>query len=198
MNTSIRVRKTLLALSAASLVAVGSLGAAAQLPLPTASAAQTSTATASDSAMALKNLNEFYKPALKGMFPGNASEFVVGKTTRAEVIKRFGAPSVSRTSASGFDSYTADMGSPGYSMSYDSSGVLKEIRYFGTNVERQTNIGGITLSMLWKNWFKPTSSTAIKSGNAKQIKVVYKRGEYNLEFIFDTPTELSHINLVKA
>lgn len=196
MKSSVRVRKTLLALSAASVVAIGSLGAVTQLPLPSASAAQAP--TSSDSAMASQKLNEFYKPALNGSFPGNASEFVVGKTSRAEVIKRFGSPSVSRTSVTGFDSYTADMGNPGYSMSYDSAGILKEIRYFGTNVERQTNIGGMTISMLWKNWSKPTSSTTIKNGKAKQIKVVYKRGEYHLEFIFDTPTELSHINLVKA
>ncbi|OWA37814.1 hypothetical protein B9G55_07185 [Saccharibacillus sp. O16] len=198
MKSINRMRKTLLAVSAAGVVAVGSLGAAAQLPVPTASAAQSPAPTASDQKMALQHLNEFYKPALNGMFPGNASSFVVGKTTRAEVIKRFGAPSVSRTSATGFDSYTADMGNPGYSMSYDASGVLKEIRYFGTNVERQTNIGGMTASMLWMNWFKPTSSNTIKVGNTKQLKLVYKRGAYNLEFIFNTPTELSHINLVKG
>ncbi len=196
MTTITRARKTLLALSAASVVAIGSFGAATQVQLPSASAAQAP--TASDTAMAQEKLNSFYKPALKGEFPGNPAGFVVGKATRSEIIDKFGQPEVARTSVNGFDSYTANMGNPGYAMSYTTSGVLKEIRYFGTNVERQTNIGGITMAMVKKNWYAPTSTTTIKNGNTTQTKLTYKRGEYNLEFIFNNSLDLSHINLVKG
>ena len=36
------------------------------------------------------------------------------------------------------------MGHPGYAFGYDSNHIISEIRYFGTNVERQTNLGSIT------------------------------------------------------
>ncbi|QDH22991.1 YjgB family protein [Saccharibacillus brassicae] len=196
MNITTRARKTLIALSAASVVAIGSAGAAAQLPLPAASAEQAP--TASDSAMALQKLASFYKPALRGEFPGSASGFTVGKTTRSEVIDAFGSPDVTRTSVAGFDSYTANMGNPGYAMSYTASGVLKEIRYFGTNVERQTNIGGMTTAMVKKTWYAPASTATIKNGTSIQTKLTYKRGEYKIEFIFNNSLELSHINLLKG
>ncbi|MCQ4085272.1 YjgB family protein [Saccharibacillus sp. JS10] len=196
MKNLMPVRKTLLALSAASVVAIGSIGAATSLTLPSASAAQTP--TASDTAMAQKKLNTFYKPALKGEFPGNPAGFVVGKTTRTEVIEKFGSPDVTRSSVNGYDSYTADMGNPGYAMAYTPSGVLKEIRYFGTNVERQTNIGGMTIAMVKKNWYAPTSTSTIKNGNTTQTKLTYKRGNYKIEFIFNNSLDLSHINLLKG
>ncbi|NGZ77800.1 YjgB family protein [Saccharibacillus alkalitolerans] len=191
-----RMRKNILTLSVAGLVGFGSLGAAVPTLLPSASAAQTS--AASSSAMARETLMSFYKPALNGEFPGNADGFVVGETKRTEIIDKFGSPNVPRSSVSGFDNYTADMGNPGYAMSYDASGVLKEIRYFGTNVERQTNIGGITLSMVKKNWYTPISTTTIKSGGAAQTKLTYKRGKYKVEFVFNNSVELSHINLLKS
>ncbi|MEJ8307194.1 YjgB family protein [Saccharibacillus sacchari] len=196
MITTTRVRKTLLTLSAAGVVALGSLGAAAYSPLPSAAAAQTP--TASDTALAQEKLASFYKPALKGEFPGNPAGFVVGQTKRSDIIDKFGQPDVTRTSVNGFDSYTANMGNPGYAMSYTAAGVLKEIRYFGTNVERQTNIGGITMAMVKKSWYTPTSTTTIKNGNTTQTKLTYKRGDYNLEFIFNNSLDLSHINLVKG
>lgn len=195
MTTLIPVRKTLLALSAAAAAVFGSFGAAVQLTVPSVSAAQTP--TASDSAMALKKLNSFYKPALKGEFPGNAAGFVVGVTKRSEIIEKFGPPDVTRTSVNGFDRYTANMGNPGYAISYKASGVLKEIRYFGTNVERQTNIGGMTIAMVKKAWYAPVSQTTIKNDNSTQTKLTYKRGDYKIEFIFNNSIELSHINLIK-
>ncbi|MDO3411728.1 YjgB family protein [Saccharibacillus sp. CPCC 101409] len=196
MNFSNKLRKTILAFSVTGAAAFGALGVGSHTLLPSASAAQA--AASSDSQMAQQKLNTFYKPALKGHFPDRAEDFVIGQTTRSEVMDAFGSPDVARTSASGFDSYTANMGNPGYSLSYTSGNVLKEIRYFGTNVERQTNIGGITVQMVKKNWYAPTSTTTIKNGKTTQTKLTYKRGDYHIEFIFDSPTKLSHINLVKG
>ncbi|MFB5675853.1 YjgB family protein [Paenibacillus terreus] len=192
--------------AAKTVIAMGIMGAAVfgttiSIPTPLTSASSAAAAAAtSDSIsaeqkkMAIDTLNSFYKPALKGQFPGAVSGFTVGKTKRAEVIKKFGEP---MEKSGGFEFYTANMGNPGYAFAYK-SGVINEMRYFGTNVERQTNIGGITISMLWQQWFKPEHSTIIQSGGKQQIKVTYLRGDYKLDFIFNSKTDLDHINLTKA
>ena len=71
------------------------------------------------------------------------------------------------------------------------------MRYFGTNVERQTNIGGITKRMLIRTWGSPSSSIVIRNGSLVQQKITYGRGSYKLAFIFNSSTNLDHINLLK-
>ncbi|MDP4098291.1 YjgB family protein [Paenibacillus sp. P96] len=192
--------------AAKMIIAMGIIGAAVfctavpasnpLMPASTAAAAASGSTnvSAEQKQMAIDTLNSFYKPALKGHFPGAVSGFTVGKSKHADVIQRFGQPDLK---SGNFEGYTASMGSPGHSFAYK-SGVLNEIRYFGTNVERQTNIGGITISMLWQQWSKPTHSTTIRSGGKTQIKVTYLRSDYKLDFIFNSKTDLDHINLTKA
>lgn len=189
------IRKGMLAAAIAGATALGAAGASYGVltPVHHAEAAESSYAQK----LVLKNLNSFYKPALRGQFPGDVSSFTVGKTTRDEVIDRFGAAEVPRKSASGYDQYTANMGHPGYAFHYQNN-VLTELRYFGTNVERQTNIGGITMKLLQQQWYAPSSTTTIGSGAGKQTKMTYIRGDYKLEFIFNSSTDLDHINLVRA
>jgi hypothetical protein len=162
------------------------------LPVSQAAAASASV-TASE--QALQTLNSFYKPALKGQFPGSVSSFTVGKSTRNDVYKLFGEPEQKSKNADAFDVYHAEMGHPGYAFSYKLD-KIREIRYFGTNIERQTNIGGITMNMLKKNWYTPNATTTITNGKVKQTKLTYLRGDYKLEFIFNNSTELDHINLL--
>ncbi|MBM7567678.1 YjgB family protein [Paenibacillus sacheonensis] len=159
-------------------------------------AKQMRTAGSEDAAMALKTLNSFYKPALVGQFPGSVKGLKVGTSTRKQVIGKIGQPDKPRSSANGYDRYHAEMGRPGYAIAYRLNKV-REMRYFGTNVERQTNIGGITKRMLFGRWGKPAYSVTIRNGSLVQQKVVYKRGKYNLAFIFDSSTDLDHINLLK-
>jgi len=195
MKNQTSTKQIVLTATLTGVLALGTLGFPSGLPsVQTASAATTTKVTASDSQMALKTLNSFYKPALKGQFPGNASDFTVGKTTRDQVVKAFGKPSQAMTDSDGFDMYHAEMGNPGYAFNYKLT-KIREMRYFGTNVERQTNIGGITMKMLLKNWYTPSSTATIKNGKMKQTKVTYVRGAYQLEFIFNSSTELDHINL---
>ncbi|MEK5645988.1 hypothetical protein BK138_35565 [Paenibacillus rhizosphaerae] len=153
-------------------------------------------ASAEDQAMALKTLNSFYKPALNGQFPVSANMFTIGVSTRKQVIGKIGQPNKPRTNATGFDVYHAEMGNPGYAFAYNNN-KLREVRYFGTNVERQTNIGGITKRMLLSNWFAPSESVTIRNGSLVQQKITYNRGKYKLEFIFNTSTNLDHINMLK-
>ncbi|MFD0669886.1 YjgB family protein [Cohnella sp. GCM10027633] len=154
------------------------------------------TATATVKSPALQTLNSFYKPALKGQFPGSVSGLTVGSSTRQDVVKQIGKPDEPAKDADSFNVYAASMGNPGYAFNYKLN-KIREIRYFGTNVERQNNIGGITKQMLFDNWGKPTSSTTITAGKKKQQKVVYVRGSFQLAFIFDSATSLNHINLTK-
>lgn len=148
----------------------------------------------SDEAQALETLNSFYKPALKGQFPGAVAGLTLGVSTRQDVKDAIGEPESPGEDADAFDVYHATMGSPGYAISYKLN-KIREMRYFGTNVERQTNIGGITLEMLKEHWGKPASTSTIKNGKLVQTKVVYTRGDYALSFIFNDAADLDHINL---
>jgi hypothetical protein len=164
--------------------------------ISTAKAGSVSTSQASEyHTMALQTLNSFYKPALKGQFPG-LKGLTVEKSTRQDVIKAIGTPEMPGQDSDAFDVYGADMGNPGYAISYKLN-KIREMRYFGTNVERQSNIGGITVQMLVQQWGAPHSSTVFKSGKITQKKIVYIRGAYQLEFIFNNNTNLDHINLTQ-
>jgi len=196
MNLNFSAKKAWATIAISGVIGMGTTMVSGLVPpAHVAHAAAAASHNNEDAAQALKALNSFYKPALKGQFPGSVGDLTVGKSTRKDVIKAIGEPSEERKNASGYDIYSAEMGHPGYAFSYKSD-KIREIRYFGTNVERQTNIGGITMSMLKKNWFAPNSTTTIKNGKTKQTKLTYIRGEYKLEFIFNSSTDLDHINLL--
>ncbi|SFJ16294.1 protein of unknown function [Paenibacillus sp. UNC496MF] len=183
-------KKTAIAAVAAGTLALSAVGAA-----PSYAAA--GTAAPVDAHMkAFETLMSFYKPALQGQFP-NFHNFTLGSTTHETVLKTIGEAESPATDADGFDVYHAEMGHPGYAINYK-LGKIREMRYFGTNVERQTNLGGITVRMLVQHWGAPNASTLIKSGKTVQKKLTYVRGKYELEFIFNgtSGTGLDHINLV--
>ncbi|ACX64607.1 YjgB family protein [Paenibacillus sp. Y412MC10] len=197
MNLKQPAKKAIVTLTMAGVVGLSAFGANhAVLPLQQAEAATAANAEDYAAEHALKTLNSFYKPALKGQFPGAVSGLTIGKSTKQDVYKAIGEPSVPGKDADAFDVYGANMGNPGYAFSYKLN-KIREMRYFGTNVERQTNIGGITMKMLKKNWFAPDATTTFKNGKTKQTKLTYHRGAYKLEFIFNSSTDLDHINLLK-
>lgn len=197
MNLKHPAKKAIVALTMAGVFGVSAIGVNhAVFPLQQAEAARAANTGDYAAKQALKTLNSFYKPALKGQFPGAVSGLTIGKSTKQDVYKAIGEPSVPGKHADAFDVYGANMGNPGYAFSYKLN-KIREMRYFGTNVERQTNIGGITMKMLKQNWFAPDATTTFKTGKIKQTKLTYNRGEYKLEFIFNSSTELDHINLLK-
>lgn len=188
-------KKVWAAFAVAGVVGIGaSLVNSSVLPVQQVEAAAASQDTYA-SEHALQTLMSFYKPALEGQFPGAVSNLTVGKSTRKDVFKAIGDPEQPREDVNGYDIYSANMGNPGYAITYQSD-KIREIRYFGTNVESQTNIGGITMSMVKQHWFTPNSTTAIKNGKTKQTKLTYIRGDYKVEFIFNSSTNLDHINLL--
>ncbi|WP_336772510.1 YjgB family protein [Paenibacillus sp. MMO-58] len=187
--------KSMKKIAVASVVA-GTLALSATGAVPSHAAAAQSAASVDAHAKAFETLMSFYKPALNGQFP-NFHGFTIGSTTHASVIKAIGEAESPAKDSDDFDVYHAEMGHPGYAISYK-LGKIKEMRYFGTNVERQTNLGGISLKMLVQHWGAPNESVLIKSGKTVQKKITYVRGKYQLEFIFDgtSGTNLNHINLV--
>ena len=189
------VKKVWATIAVASVVGIGA--GLTNSPIFPAHEVEASAANQDNSASehALQTLKSFYKPALKGEFPGAVSNLTVGKSTRKEVIKTIGEPEQPRKNANGYDVYSANMGNPGYAITYKSD-KIREMRYFGTNVERQTNIGGITMNMVKQHWLAPNSTTTIKNGKTKQTKFTYIRGNYKVEFIFNSSTDLDHINLL--
>lgn len=198
MNLKHPAKKAIVALTMAGVFGVSAIAVNhAVFPFQQAEAATASNAGEYAAKQALKTLNSFYKPALRGQFPGAVSGLTIGKSTKQDdVYKAIGEPSVPGKHADAFDVYGANMGNPGYAFSYKLN-KIREMRYFGTNVERQTNIGGITMKMLKQNWFAPDATTTFKTGKIKQTKLTYNRGDYKLEFIFNSSTELDHINLLK-
>ncbi|MDR0269507.1 YjgB family protein [Paenibacillus sp.] len=189
------VKKVWAAIAVAGVVGIGT----ALANSPVFPAHQVDAAAASQgnyaSEHALRTLMSFYKPAMKGQFPGAVDNLTVGKSTRKDVFKTIGDPELPRKNANDYDVYGANMGHPGYAFTYQSD-KIHEIRYFGTNIERQTNIGGITMSMVKQHWFAPNSTTTIKNGKTKQTKLTYIRENYKVEFIFNNSTDLDHINLL--
>lgn len=197
MNLIQPVKYAIVTLTAAGVVGLSSVGVNhAVSPLQQAEAASATSADNYATEHALKTLNSFYKPALKGQFPGAVSGLTVGKSSKQDVYKAIGEPTMPGKDADAFDVYGANMGNPGYAFSYKLN-KIREMRYFGTNVERQTNIGGITMKMLKQNWFAPDATTTFNNGKTKQTKLTYNRGDYKLEFIFNSSTDLDHINLLK-
>lgn len=163
-------------------------------PVHQANAAATTSISNYASEHAVNTLNSFYKPALKGQFPGAVSGLTIGQSTKQSVKQKIGEPTAPGKDSDAFDLYSAEMGNPGYAFSYKLN-KIREMRYFGTNVERQTNIGGITMKMVKQNWFAPNSTSTFKNGKTTQTKLTYIRGNYKLEFIFNSSTDLDHINL---
>ncbi|MFY4775717.1 DUF4309 domain-containing protein [Metabacillus sp. RGM 3146] len=106
--------------------------------------------TASVSQLAVEKLKSMYKTSLQGEFSRDVMGLKVGKSTKSDVYKKIGAPPMHAGKNSQFDIYTADMGHPGYAFAYNKDKTIKEIRYLGTNVERQTSLGGITTYVIGK------------------------------------------------
>lgn len=142
--------------------------------------------------MALESLNGIVEDAEKGMVYRFASGFTVGESTREEVYAEISEP---EEQAGGFDFYHGSMGQASYQIKYDENGVIKEARYFGTNVERQTNLGGITEPDLLEQIGEPDEKREIP--DTGETNIVYFIGDYELQFILGEDGSADHVNLLK-
>lgn len=140
--------------------------------------------------MALKTLNGIAKDAKQGKVYRPDNGFLIGKTERDAVHKTIGEP---EEKEGGYEHYHGSMGNPSVAFKYDGNGILEEARYFGTNVERQTNLGGITGKDLIEQLGKPLETREVTATGEKNI--LYHMEDFELQFIFNKNGELDHVNL---
>ncbi|GKV55358.1 hypothetical protein NCCP2222_13050 [Sporosarcina sp. NCCP-2222] len=142
--------------------------------------------------MALDMLNGLAERAEEGKVYQPDQGFIIGKTTRKDVYNAIGEPEEKNQ---GYEHYHGSMGNPSVAFKYNGDGVLQEARYFGTNVERQTNLGGITEEDLTAQLGRPDDIRKIEATGEKNIR--YHVGEFELQFIIGDNGKPDHVNLKK-
>lgn len=142
--------------------------------------------------MAIDMLNDLVTDAKEGKVYRPDQGFIIGKTARNDIVKAIGEPD---EKIGGYDHYHGSMGNPSVAFKYDGKDVLDEARYFGTNVERQTNLGGITEEDLIEQLGKPADSRRIESTGEKNIR--YHLNDFELQFVIGKDGTPDHVNLKK-
>ncbi|WKA50424.1 YjgB family protein [Planococcus liqunii] len=142
--------------------------------------------------MAIDTLKEIVKNAETGIVYRFSDGFQVGKATRDEVYAAIGEP---EEQVDEFDFYHGSMGNASYQIAYDKNNVMEEARYFGTNVERQTNLGGITKKDLLEHVGEPAEERKIPATG--ETNLVYHAGDYELQFVLAKNGTTDHVNLLK-
>ena len=140
--------------------------------------------------MAIDTLNGLVSEGKKGKVYHLNDNFFVGKTTQTDVFNAIGKPELQDT----FDRYTGSMGQASYDLRYNEKGILVEARYLGTNVERQTNLGGITSKDLVDQLGKPDEKRTLNE--TEQVSYIYEFGSYEIQFIINEKDQADHVNLV--
>ncbi|MGE7763174.1 YjgB family protein [Peribacillus sp. NPDC097895] len=173
------------------------LGAGASFstePVEAASKIDSTSSTAKEHAVT--TLHEIYNKAFSGEMPYTATGLKIKENTQQEVYATFGSPPEPGNADETFDYYHAEMGHPGFAFAYNEDKVISQIRYFGTNVERDHNLGGITPKVLGKQLGSADQIRHIYSTN--EINYIYKTGDYELQFIVGEDQTVNHINLLEA
>ena len=128
--------------------------------------------------------------------PYTAMGLKINENTQKEVYDTFGSPPEPGNTDETFDYYHAEMGHPGFAFAYNDDKTISQIRYFGTNVERDHNLGSITPKVLGKQLGSADEIRHISSTN--EINYIYKTGNYELQFIVGENQTVDHINLLEA
>ncbi|MFF2459688.1 YjgB family protein [Peribacillus simplex] len=180
-----------------SVILTGSLlGAGASFSTePVEAASTTDSASAIAKEHALTTLHEIYNKAFSGEMPYTAMGLKINENTQKEVYDTFGSPPEPGNTET-FDYYHAEMGHPGFAFAYNDDKTISQIRYFGTNVERDHNLGSITPKVLGKQLGSADEIRHISSTN--EINYIYKTGNYELQFIVGEDQTVDHINLLQA
>ncbi|GAB6259115.1 YjgB family protein [Peribacillus sp. N1] len=173
------------------------LGAGTSFPTEPVGAASTmDSASGIAKEHALTTLHEIYNKAFSGEMPYTASGLKIDENTQKEVYDTFGPPPEPGNTDETFDYYHAEMGHPGFAFAYNDDKTISQIRYFGTNVERDHNLGSITPKVLGKQLGSADEIRHISSTN--EDNYIYKTGNYELQFIVGENQTVDHINLLKA
>ena len=163
-------------------------------PVEAASTMDSASAIAKEDA--LTTLHEIYNKAFSGEMPYTAMGLKINENTQKEVYETFGSPPEPGTTDETFDYYHAEMGQPGFAFAYNDDKTISQIRYFGTNVERDHNLGSITPKVLGNQLGSADEIRHISSTN--EINYIYRTGNYELQFIVGENQTVDHINLLEA
>lgn len=142
--------------------------------------------------MALEVLDGVVKNAENGIVYRLSDGFKVGESSRDEVYAAIGEP---EEQLDGFDFYHGSMGNASYQIAYDENDVMKEARYFGTNVERQTNLGGITRDDLLEHIGEPVEERDVPATG--ETNIIYHIADYELQFVMAEDGTTDHVNLLE-
>ena len=139
----------------------------------------------------VETLYDIYNSAYTGKMPNMPEDIIINEDTREDVRDTFGQPPTEDNGS--FDVYPAEMGHPGYAFGFNGAGTVTQIRYFGTNVERQTNLGSITPKVLEREIGGADHIRDVVGTN--EIDYIYQTGDYELHFIIGDDQTVDHINL---
>ncbi len=145
---------------------------------------------------AAKTVDNLYDDAFQGEMPNLVNGLKINVNTKSDVHEKIGLPEEPANTANAFDRYHGSMGQASYAFSYNENGTIAQIRYFGTNVERQLNLGGVTPAVLSEQIGSPREILNVPDTN--QFDYVYQTGDYSLHFVVGADQTVDHVNLVKT
>ncbi|MEC0544735.1 YjgB family protein [Bacillus inaquosorum] len=188
------MKKTMSVLTSA-VVLTGTLSSfgAASFSTPAKGVTQTNTLSENTNQSAAELVKNLYSTAYTGEMPQQAQGLTVNKSTKGDVHAALGEPERPVGGDNRFDLYHWNMGHPGYGFSYHKDMTISEIRYFGTGVERQLNLGGVTPEVL-QNEIGP-ANRVLTVPFTDEIDYVYDTGRYELHFVIGTDQTADHVNL---
>ncbi|MCY7782012.1 MULTISPECIES: YjgB family protein [unclassified Bacillus (in: firmicutes)] len=188
------MKKTMSILTAAAAL-TGTLSGfgAASFSTPAKAATQTSTISEDTNHSAAELVKNLYNTAYTGEMPQQVQGLTINKSTKGDVHAALGEPERPVGGDNRFDLYHWNMGQPGYGFSYHKDMTISEIRYFGTGVERQLNLGGVTPEVL-RNELGP-ANRVLTVPFTDEIDYVYDTGQYELHFVIGTDQTADHVNL---
>ncbi|CAN2253142.1 YjgB family protein [Bacillus vallismortis] len=184
------MKKTMSVLTAAAALS-GTLSGLGAAPFPNQTQAATLSEDTNQSADEL--VKDLYNTAYKGEMPKQAQGLVINKSTKGDVHAALGEPERPIAGDNRFELYRWNMGQPGYGFSYHQDMTISEIRYFGTGVERQQNVGGVTPEVLRNELGRANRVLTVPFTD--EIDYVYDTGQYELHFVMGTDQAADHVNL---
>ncbi len=140
--------------------------------------------------VALDTVNGIAEYAKEGKVYRPDNGLVIGKTEIGAVHKTIGLP---EEIEGDYERYHMYMGNPAFAFKYDEDGILEEVSYFGTTIERQTNLGGVTEKELTEQLGKPVDTREVAASGERTL--LYYRGDFELQFIISEDGAVDHVNL---
>ncbi|MGY5386779.1 YjgB family protein [Bacillus spizizenii] len=188
------MKKAMSVLTAAAAL-TGSLSGfgAASFSTPANAVNQTTSLSENTNQSAAELVKNLYSSAYTGEMPQRVQGLTLNKSTKGDVHATLGEPERPSGGDNRFDLYHWNMGNPGYGFSYHKDMTISEIRYFGTGVERQLNLGGVTPEML-RNEIG-SANRVLTVPFTDEIDYVYDTGRYELHFVIGKDQTADHVNL---